>query len=134
MRVRTMSPTGDMTFGQSQANFLVDSPAAVAQTIKTRLGLWVGQWFLDQTIGMPWMQQVIGKYTQPYYDAAIRDRVTTGPGVIGIETYTSTLSPGPSASTGPTSVPPAQLTVGMTVNTQYGTTSIGGIGVVPPGP
>lgn len=39
MRYRVLSPTGDYTFGQGPGEFLVNSPAAVAQAIGTRLRL-----------------------------------------------------------------------------------------------
>ena len=58
MRVRALSPTGDMTFGQSQNNFLVNSSAAVAQCVKTRLMLFKGEWFRDIRVGIPYFQYV----------------------------------------------------------------------------
>ena len=61
MRVRAMSLTGDFTFGQGSANFLVNTPEAVAQLAQTRLGLWTGQSFVDLTAGMPWSTEVLRK-------------------------------------------------------------------------
>lgn len=109
MRVRALSPTGDYTFGQGQANFLVNSPAAVAQSILTRLLLWQGEWFLDTRDGTPWLQSVIGKNTKSLYDTVIRARVLETKGVTSIERYSSTL-------TG------RKLHVEMIVNTLYGQT------------
>lgn len=111
MRVRGMSSTGDMRFGQGAALFLVDSPEAVAQLIKTRLALWTGEWFLDRDEGMPWMQQVIGRGHMSTYDAAIQLRILETPGVVGIEKYSSTYN-----STTRT------VSISATVNTQYGIT------------
>ena len=88
MRVRAMVG-GDMTFGQGSANFLVNSPACVAQLIGTRLNLWEGEWFLDQTAGMPWMQNVIGRHTAAEYDQAIREHVLETQGVTGLVSYSS---------------------------------------------
>ena len=122
MRVRALSPTGDMTFGQGQSNFLINSPAAVAQNIRTRLGLWVGQWFLDQTTGMPWLQYVLGAHTVPFYDAAIRDNILGAPGVIGFQSYSSTLGTATRALTLDNPV----------VNSQYGTVTLNSLYVAPP--
>lgn len=112
MRVRAMTTAGDMTFGRGSANFLVNSPEAVAQIIGTRLRLWVNEWFLDLEDGTPWLQQVIGKGTRDLYDTVIRQRVLETPGVTSIESYSSeydgTLR---------------TLTVAMRVNTQYGPTA-----------
>lgn len=113
MRVRAQDANGDYTFGQSAANFLVDSNAAVAQTIGTRLLLWEGEWFLDVTEGTPWLQRVLGAHTKPLYDAAIQQRVLGTLGVNSIDEYTSTLDP---ASRG--------LAVSMKVSTQFGQVAV----------
>jgi hypothetical protein len=92
MRVRAMTATGDMTFGQSGSNFFVNSPQAVAQLITTRLKLWVGEWFLDQTAGTPWSTQILGTGTKQLYDSVIRTVILNTPGVIGISEYSSSLT------------------------------------------
>jgi hypothetical protein len=90
-RYRRLSPEGDMQFGRGIQNFLVDSPAAVAQAIMTRLNLWTNEWFLDLSAGTPWMQQVLGKPRQPGSspDAAIRSRILGTPYVTRITNYAS---------------------------------------------
>lgn len=113
MRYRQLSADGDYTFGQGQANFLVDTPACVAQRVLTRLKLWTGEWFVDTTEGTPWLTQILSanvKNTVPLYDRAIRNRVLQTPGVTGIEDYSSSL--GGSA--------PRQLVVTMKINTEFG--------------
>lgn len=119
MRVRRMVG-GDMTFGKSSANFLVNSPDAVAQVIGSRLGLWVGEWFLDTSAGTPWMQQVIGFGTQPLYDQAIRERILGSPGVLSLTQYSSQFT----ASA-------RSLAVTATVSTLYGSTAAVGA-ITPP--
>jgi hypothetical protein len=108
MRVRAMSASGDMTFGQGSANFLVSSPAAVAQLVLTRLRLWTGQWFLDLSAGTPWLTQVLGTGTAALYDAAIRTTILTTPGVLGIASYSSSVNRAARV-----------LTVNATLNTVY---------------
>lgn len=110
MRYRALSPTGDYTFGAGKQNFLVNSPETVAQSVLTRLRLWQGEWFLDKTEGTPWLQQILGKGTKSLYDLAIQTRVLETNGVTGISTYSSSLKD-------------RNLTVSMTIDTQFGTSS-----------
>jgi len=117
MRVRTMDANGDMTFGGSGANFLINSPAAVRQLCQTRLLLWEGEWFLDTTQGTPYPTQILGSHTQPLYDAAIQAVLLGTPGVIQLDSYSSSLD-------GETRV----LTIQATLTTQFGQVSLG-----PPG-
>lgn len=112
MRYRALSASGDYTFGQGQANFLINSPAAVGQSVLTRLRLWEGEWFLDTTDGTPWLQSVMGKNTQSLYDMAIRARVLETRGVVSIVKYASNLRPD------------RRLDVTMTINTQFGVETV----------
>ncbi len=92
MRYRALDANLDYSFGQGSANFLVNSPACVAQRVRTRLGLWQGTWFLDNTAGIPWLQDVIGKNTGPIYDLAIQQYILATPGVSSINGYSSSLN------------------------------------------
>ena len=92
MRYRALSPTGDFTFGQGSANYLVDSSEAVAQACLTALKLFQGEWFLNTQAGMPWYQSVLGKYSQASYDAAIQTAIKGVQGVARIMSYSSALS------------------------------------------
>ena len=49
MRYRREDDDGDYTFGQGDDTWLVNSPEAVAQAIKTRFLLWYGDWMNGQT-------------------------------------------------------------------------------------
>lgn len=51
MRYRREDADGDYTFGSGDDTWLINSPEAVAQAVKTRFELWYGQWFLDTTEG-----------------------------------------------------------------------------------
>lgn len=92
MRVRQLSPTGDMTFGQSAANYLVDTPEAVAQIVKTRLLLVTGEWFLDVTDGTPWTTEGQGARAANTFDAMIQSRILSSPGVTEIVNYASSIT------------------------------------------
>lgn len=109
MRYRQLDGAGDYTIGA----FHVDSPAAVAQAIQTRLRLYAGEWFLDSTDGTPWRTDVLGKYTRETYDTIIQQRILGTPGVSSIDTYASAFDGTRRA-----------LTVSATVSTAYGQTTI----------
>ena len=89
MRVRQLSPTGDFTFGASQLNFLINTPATVAQVVKTSLLLWLGEWYLDTSVGMPWIQGVLGKHNIDTADITLQDYIVGIQGVTDISDYTS---------------------------------------------
>lgn len=111
MRIRQLDPNYDMQFGQSQGNFLVNSPAAVAQLVRTRLLLSKGEWFLDVTDGTPWLGEILGLRTQATRDQAIKARILGAQGVTSIASYSSTLVG-------------RAFTVQATINTLYGQTTI----------
>jgi hypothetical protein len=113
MKYRKLDSDGDYTMG-TVADFHIDTPECVAQAVKTRLALWVGEWFLDITDGMPWNEQVIGKRLRgKNYDAAIRQRILGTDGVIELADYSSSLDPNTRA-----------LSVAATITTAYGTTQL----------
>lgn len=112
VRVRALSASGDFQFGQSQANFIVNSPAMVEQLVTTRLRLLQGEWFLDTTIGMPWIPDVLGVGTVNIYDKIIQAQVLSTPGMTpggSIAAYQSSLT-----------TPTRMLTVSMTLITSFG--------------
>lgn len=104
MRYRKLDAGGDMQFGHGAGDMWKDVPDAVGQSIKTRLLLYTGEWFLDLTAGTPWggfplNQQVVqrgrilAEHTQLSRDAAIRDRIVTTVGVQTLSTYGSSFNP-----------------------------------------
>jgi hypothetical protein len=93
MRVRRLTNTGDYSFGNGQADFYRDVPAAVGQVCGTRLRLWLGEWFLDDQEGTPYMEGVLGKHSKAQADVTIQNRVTGTQGLTGFKNYESTLSP-----------------------------------------
>jgi hypothetical protein len=89
MRVRKLSPTGDFTFGNGLQNFLIDTPAAVGQVVETSLLLWLGEWFNDTSLGMPWLEGVLGKHNQATADVTVQDYILNVQGVSDIAAFSS---------------------------------------------
>lgn len=112
MRYRKLTPAGDYTLGSGQ-DWLVNSPEAVAQAVRTRLALNLGEWFVDTTDGMPWDTEVLGKHTALTRDAVIKDRILGTPGVTAITEYSSTFD-------GNT----RRFSVTATITTAYGTAQV----------
>lgn len=92
MRYRKLTEDNDYSFGNGEKDFYKDNPEAVAQSVKTRLLLWLGEWFLDIEEGTPYMQGVFGKYTQEEADAIIQDRILTTEYVTSIDNYESEIN------------------------------------------
>ncbi|MEI7174764.1 hypothetical protein [Pectobacterium carotovorum] len=113
MRYRRESADGDYTFGQGDDTWLVNSPEAVAQAVKTRFELWLGQWFLDTAAGTPWIQSVLGKQRPDAYSLAIRQRILETQGVSSISEFNTTVN---SAT--------RRVSFTATIETIYGTTTV----------
>lgn len=107
-----MDATGDMQWGSSQQNFLINSPEAVGQLAETRLQLRQGDWFLDKTKGVAWATQILGRNTASTRDQAIKACILGTPGVTSIASYSSSVDAN------------RKLTVTATLNTAYGQTTI----------
>lgn len=113
MRYRTLTESGDYSFGEGGQNFLVNSPAAVGQAVLTRLGLIAGEWFLDQTAGTPYDTDILGAGTENTRDLAYQTVILDTQGVNAIVEYASYLNPTTRA-----------FIVAATIDTIYGITTI----------
>lgn len=112
MRYRSLSPEGDYVFGQGSTEFLINSPAAVAQAVRTRLLLEAGEWYLDLTEGTPYSTQILGAGTQALYDQAFQERILDTPGVTTIDDYSSILDQN------------RRLSVSANISTLYGAAAL----------
>ncbi|WGL54438.1 hypothetical protein [Kluyvera intermedia] len=113
MRYRREDADGDYTFGSGDDTWLINSPDAVAQAIKTRFNLWYGQWFLDTTTGTPWVQSVLGKQKPETYNLAIRQRILQTQGVKSINDFNTVVN-----------TTTRRVSFTATVDTIYGTTTV----------
>jgi hypothetical protein len=60
----------------------------VAQTIKTRLGLFLGEYFRDITDGTPWFQSILGKGSSvANKEAQLRRRIVRTEGVLKLTKF-----------------------------------------------
>jgi hypothetical protein len=89
--------------------FEQNTPACVAQQVKTRLLLWLGEFFLDTSDGTPYLQDIIGVNTN--YDLQIQARILGTEGVLEITNYSS-------------SIEDRFLSVNCTLSTIYGSTEL----------
>ena len=109
MRYRKLDNDGDFSAGHGPADFYADEPAAVAQSILTRLKLWTGEWFLNTDEGTPYREQVLGVRKRQTAGPAIKLRVASTEGVTSVEDFSADYD-GDSR----------HLTVSATVSTVYG--------------
>ena len=109
----------DYTFnGTGLSQFYINTPAAVAQAVKTRLELVQGEWFLDINAGTPYNSQILGAGKISSYDQAIREVILNTVGVTEIveNLYSSFVDPITRAAS-----------VQCTINTLYGQASVSAI-------
>lgn len=85
MTVRRLDENGDIVTSGVQ---FISEREEIAQTIRTRLRLFFGEYFRDSQDGTPWFEQVLGKgSTLTNTDAAIKRRIVQTPNVLQILTY-----------------------------------------------
>ena len=110
MQYRT-EDNGDYTFGHSR--FSKDTPETVAMAVKSRLRLWLGEWFLDDRKGTPHAQKGLGKNPAQGYALAVKERILNTPGVTKITAFGLDLN-----------TPTRKITITAAIDTLYGETSI----------
>ena len=96
MKYRALDAAGDYQFGRSGL-LLKDSPITVAQAIKTRLALTVGEWFVDLTTGTDYFGAILGHGTEGTRDLEVQSRILDTQGVLDIFNYYSTVKMTPFA-------------------------------------
>ena len=116
MRYRKLDNDGDFSAGHGTADFFVDQPEAVGQSVLTRLRLWTGEWFLNTDEGTPYREQVLGAHRRQSAGPAIRMRVASTEGVTSVNDFAVEYDGDARA-----------LTVTATVDTVYGETKIEGV-------
>ena len=63
---------------------------SVLQLVTQRIKFFLGEWFLDNSAGLPWFQQILVKNAdQSTVDGLLRDCILGTPGVVALLAYTS---------------------------------------------
>lgn len=85
MTVRALDANGDIVTREGR---FIDGRAEIAQTIRTRLALYLGEYFRDIKEGTPWYEQILGKFVSlDIVEAALRNRISNSPGVVRIAAF-----------------------------------------------
>lgn len=87
--------TRDMAFGSGPRGATIvplDGAERVAQAVGIRLRTWLGEWFLDATHGVPYLDEVLGKGRRPeLVEAVLRAQILGVAGVQGLDAFTLTI-------------------------------------------
>lgn len=110
IKYRTLSPTGDYTFGFGNTCFVSDSEA-VRQAIQTKLKMFKNEYWEDLNDGLPFFQKMAGSFDKNAIDMAVKARILETPYVTDIQTFQSEISVY------------RKYTMYATVNTEFGTVS-----------
>lgn len=111
MTVRALDDNGDIV--TTGAQFITEQDE-IAQTIKTRLRLFLGEYFRDITDGTPWYEQILGRnVNENAREASLRNRIANTPGVIKLLSFSTDFD-----------IDARAYTVICSVQTNYGTVEI----------
>jgi hypothetical protein len=116
MRYRRLDINGDYVFGQGRKDYL-EGTEAVSQAIKTRLNLFLEEWWENPSDGLPLWQQILGKFgpngNKDAIDLLIKNRIASTTDVTQITAFVSEYN-----------VSTRSYTCQCTVDTKYGTISV----------
>jgi len=112
MTVRKLDDNGDIV---TQGTIFITAQEEIEQTIRTRLRLFLGEYFRDITDGTPWFEQILGKgVNMSAREAVLRNRIANTPGVIRLTAFKLDFP----------DVNARVLTVTASVLTQYGIATV----------
>lgn len=87
MTVRRLDENGDIV---TQGTQFLTGVEEIEQTIRTRLRLFLGEYFRDISDGTPWFEQILGKGTSmSAREAALRNRILRTPGVVRLTSFST---------------------------------------------
>lgn len=85
MSVRRLDENGDII---TRGQIFMGGREGVAQTIQTRLRLFLGEYFRDVLDGTPWFQSILGKFENlNAVEAILRARIVQTPGVVRLLSF-----------------------------------------------
>lgn len=84
--------TNDLVFVNGVSKVTQTQSEVVAQRLKITLYTFLGEWFLDTTLGVPYFQQIFGKNrSKNAIDVIFQNIIAADPGVIEIREFSSTM-------------------------------------------
>lgn len=86
--------TGDLVFTNGSCPVTQLQADVVAQRLRIKLYTFYGEWFLNDTVGVPYIQQIFTKVKKKStVDLIFQGIISADPGVIEILTFQSEVSP-----------------------------------------
>ncbi|WFG37638.1 hypothetical protein QE331_gp169 [Pseudomonas phage 20Sep416] len=86
--------THDLVFINGEAPVTQRMVDIVAQRLKIKLYTFLGEWFLDDRIGIPYFERILGKSRSlPAVDAIFQSEIMRDPGVLEITSWQSGIDP-----------------------------------------
>lgn len=82
--------SGDLAHGGGLLS-IVSGTDVVAQRLRLRLGLWLGEWFLNALVGVPWPQWIGSKPDLKTIESVLRRAITTAPGIASLDVFSLSL-------------------------------------------
>lgn len=80
-------PMNDLIF-TGRSLVLVYGAEAVGQHVRQRLQTFLGEWFLDTRVGIPWLDQLLGKrYDPSLAEAVVKAEILNTDGVKAINSF-----------------------------------------------
>lgn len=85
--------TGDLVFVNGACPVTQHQADVVAQRLRITLYTFYGEWFLNPSVGVPYMQQIFGKVrSKSIVDLIFQGIISADPGVIEIVTFRSEIT------------------------------------------
>ena len=90
IRVRRLDANWDPTYGDGQNDYIFDLDAVV-QIVRSRLGLWLAEWWENLDEGLPMFQKILGKQAKNkiVIDREIQKRIAETNYVTSIDDFES---------------------------------------------
>lgn len=80
--------TGDVYLDDDGNIAMVTDAHAIGQHVRQRLGAYRGEWFLDTTAGLPWLNDILGKVYDPAIaEALVKAEILDTEGVTEITSF-----------------------------------------------
>lgn len=81
MNFKVDSDTGELAI-ENNSFVLVEGPEEIEQLLTQRLNTFLGEWFLDKSIGIPYFQEILKKNPNPSdIEAIFVDKITKTTGL-----------------------------------------------------